>query len=845
MTATHAFPEPTDDAPPLDGYAPPPEFWDEYLDAQGQPRPHWQTLAHALANLGSREFSRRAEEMQRHVYENGVTYNVFSENRGDARPWDLDPLPMLVATEEWEALQAGLRQRVNLLNHVLSDLYGPQELLTSGALPKELVLANPAYLRPCHGFRPPGEIYLHVYAADLARSPDGQWWVLSDRAESPSGVGYALENREVSLRGLPEALGAVGVQRLRPFFRSMLKSFEGLVTRPTEHPQMVILSPGPESETYFEHAYLARSLGYPLVQGDDLTVRDQRVYLKTVSGLRPVDVIWRQLESSQCDPLELAPESMEGVPGLLEAARARQVVIANSLGSGLVESPAMPAFLPALAQKLLGQDLLLPSVASWWCGDEEPRKHVLANLENLVIKPTYKPHSSVARFGPQLSRRDRQRLEADIRSRPEQFCGQELVARATMPVWSPKGAQASHFLMRVFLVWTGQEYALMPGALTRITPGLWHFSVYMKEGGRAKDTWVLAGKENHGAAPATPANERLHLRRQTAELTSSDADNLFWMGRYLERTEAQARVLRLLLQEIQENSAGIDPGNVRPFVRALLPEFEPVALADGSLDAHALAAALEPFTLGTDGPDGLALNVQRLEQVAFAVKDRLSVETGGILTRLATTLSSEPSGRSWRSLGRRLDDVLVATAGLSGSIQENMTRYVDWRFLELGRRLERALFLLDLLTGAVEDRNQWSEGFLRNCLAYADSRYTYASRYLTHLAFPAVLDLLLTDETNPRGIAFQVTSLREHLDALPPAREEAPQPARKQVALRAYTALYLSDVDSLCTVDETGYHANLANFLGGVSQNLMSLADLLGQQYFAHSEPKSLSAHLP
>ena len=365
-------------------YEPPSNCFDEVAIPDGGWRPHWKPLLGSLERMGQQELARRWQEGRRLIHDNGITYNVYGDPRAFDRPWPMDPIPFVIDRDEWSRIEAGITQRAMLLNRILADLYGPRKLLRDRLLPAELAFGNPAFLRACHGISLPGDTYLHLYAADLARSPDGQWWVIADRTQAPSGAGYTLENRMVFSRTLPDVFGQSQAQRLAPFFQAYRDHLMDLAPRHRDNPRVVLLTPGPYNETYFEHAYLARYLGFTLVEGGDLLVRDSRVYLKTLAGLLPVDVIVRRQDDGFCDPLELRPDSMLGIPGLMHAIRLGNVAIANALGSGLLETAATSAFLNPLCRRLLGEELKIPSVATWWCGQPHALAQVLANLENLV-----------------------------------------------------------------------------------------------------------------------------------------------------------------------------------------------------------------------------------------------------------------------------------------------------------------------------------------------------------------------------------------------------------------------------------------------------------------------------
>src|SRR3984893_323521 len=409
--------------------------YDEMSCSGGVLRPHWDTFISSLTALGGEELAHRWRTARQRIRENGVTYNVYGDPLGENRPLSLDAIPLVIPASEWAQLETGLIQRARLLNGILADLYGPQQLLRGGHIPPALVFANPAFWRPCHAVPVSGNTYLHLLAVDLARSPDGQWWVLSDRTQAPSGAGYALENRIVLAETFPDLFRESQVQRVASFFRAFRDTLLGLSPIPREHPRIVLLTPGPYNETYFEHSYLARYLGVLLVQGADLTVRDTRVFLKTLEGLKPVDVILRRVDDSFCDPIELRSDSFLGVAGLVEAVRAGNVAVANALGSGLIETTAFMPFLPGLSQRMLGEPLKLPALATWWCGQPEAFRYVLDNQDFLVIKPAFPSKGMEPVFGGKLGAEERSRLITRIKENPHEFAGQELLNLSTVPVW--------------------------------------------------------------------------------------------------------------------------------------------------------------------------------------------------------------------------------------------------------------------------------------------------------------------------------------------------------------------------------------------------------------------------
>ena len=526
-------------------YAPPPGVYDELRDAEGRLRSPWVRLVGGLSELGPQGLAQRWEQARRLLRENGVTYNVHGAPEGPDRPWELDPIPLLLAKNEWEPLAAALVQRVTLLNRILGDVYGPQELLHSGLLPPKLVLGHSGFLLPCHGIRVPQDIYVHLYAGHLARGPDGGWVVLADRTQGPSGAGYAVENRIVISRTLPTDFHSLHVERLASFFMRLRGTLQSLALGHRENPRVVLLSPGPRSATYFEDAYLARYLGYTLAEGGDLTVRNTSVFLKTLGGLLPVDVILRRVRDEECDPLELRAESALGVPGLVQAARSGQVVVANALGSGLLEAPALAAFLPEICRRLLGEELKLPSVPTWWCGREQDRRYVEKHLDELVIRPALLHRSAAPILGAKLSAREREELLSAIRQRPADFAAQSQVVCSTAPVWTGGSLQPFHVWLRAFAVATsGGGYEVMPGGLSRVSTNTESLGESIAAGQASKDVWILSDQPVTSVTLLNPSATAIELRRSPNDLPSRVADHLYWLGRHVERAEGMVRHLR-------------------------------------------------------------------------------------------------------------------------------------------------------------------------------------------------------------------------------------------------------------------------------------------------------------
>jgi uncharacterized circularly permuted ATP-grasp superfamily protein/uncharacterized alpha-E superfamily protein len=836
-------------APPLTvGYRPPPGVYDEMSAAPGVLRPHWDALIGAMSALGAEELARRWKIARQRIRENGVTYNIYGDPQGMDRPWSLDSIPLLIPPAEWHALEAGLIQRARLLNHILADLYGTQQLLRGGHLPPALVFANPGFWRPCHGISPATGPYLHLLAVDLARSPDGQWWVLSDRTQAPSGAGYALENRIVLAETFPDLFRDFQVERLVSFFHSFRDTLLNLAPSRSDNPRVVLLTPGPYNETYFEHSYLARHLGFTLVQGEDLTVRDSRVFLQTLDGLKPVDAILRRVDDSFCDPIELRPESFLGVAGLLEAVRAGNVVVANALGSGLIESPAFMPFLPRLSQRLLGERLMLPSVATWWCGQPEPLEYVLDNLDFLVIKPAFPVHGPTQGmepvFGGKLSGDERSRLIARLRERPYEFAGQEIVDLSTVPVWSENSMVPRRVVLRVFLAASGDSWVVMPGGLARVSPAHDQPVVSMQRGGGSKDTWVLSNGPVDVFTPQHPRDQPLELNRgEVTDLPSRAADHLFWLGRYAERCEQLARVLRCILIRLTGEFGASGPSEWDSLIKlydclasphSRLSEDDPQGHLDQWRD---LEQEMLSLIFEEQRGDSLHAVLSRAARAAAHVRDSLSSDTLRIVSQFGAAHSSAWGYASTGEALAVLNHCIGTLAALRGIEMENITRGPGWHFLGLGRRIERSIQLVNLFRALIVPLSPRTWPTLEMLLEVADSSMTYRSRYFTVLQAAPVLDLLMNDQANPRALAFQIHDLLGHCRRLSDRPSGAAWPISKQTRLEeAAQNLFRADVRMLCQPGEGGVREPLDQLLAATGAALPALSDAITNVYFSHAE---------
>jgi uncharacterized circularly permuted ATP-grasp superfamily protein/uncharacterized alpha-E superfamily protein len=832
---------------PTPSTQPPVTPWDEMRGADGAVREHWRVLDGALKAFGPGEMWRRWEQARQLIRQHGVTFNVYGDPRGLERPWPLDPVPVVLAPGEFAKLAEGLAQRATLLDRLLGDLYGPRRTLAEGILPPEVVYAHPNLLRACAGLTPPGGRFLHFYAADLARTPDGTLRVLADRTQAPAGAGYALENRIVLGRVLPEAFRDSNTQRLAMFFRTLRETLAGLAPHGIPNPRIVLLTAGPHNATYFEQAFLAQYLGYPLVEGGDLTVRDGRVYLKTLGGLHPVDVILRRLRDDYCDPLELRGDSLLGVPGLLQAARDGTIAIANAIGTGVLQTPALIPFLPGLCRSLLGEELKLTSVETWWCGEPDILEYVLDHLEEMVVKPTYPLGPTDPIFGARLDRAAKQTLAGTIRAAPSRFVAQRHASPSTVPVIEGDELKLRPLVLRSFVVADGDgDYQAMPGALA-LVGGANEADISIARGARSKDTWVISDGAVSEFSLLPPTVQPVELTRGGGDLPSRVADNFFWLGRYAERAEGIARLGRIICLRLADPAAGSTIGALGPLLGALQAQ---TMVASGS----ALPLVVAPSTETPDQmihealfdashPGTLCATARAIDRVARSIRDRLSMDTWTVVSTLAQELGEmERAGEGERPivLAARLDRVVMILAGLSGLTSESMTREAPWRFLDMGRRLERALNTALVIERTMAGMGADELPMLEALLDAADSAMTYRRRYRATLQVAPVVDLLVADERNPRSIVFQLVALAEHVSSLPRDGAAARRSAEERVAFEALAEIRLIDVEAICVLAGSGRPA-LGSLLRDLVAKMQRLSDAL---FAAYLTPATISRAL-
>jgi len=823
-------------ANPLENYRALPQTYDELIDERGQPRDKYRFILNSYQEIGMHELLQRRKELSRLLRENGVTYNIYGNDHAKERLWSLDLMPLLMESAEFGVLERGLVQRGELLNALFKDLYGERRALLAKVLPPEVVFGATGYLRPCFNLYRERERELIFFSSDLARRRDGTFVVIGDRAQAPSGTGYALENRIALSRVFPSLYRDSEVHRVAIFFRTLRKSLGNLPKgRGNREPLVVLLTPGPENETYFEHVFLAGYLGFTLAQATDLTVRSNRVYLKTVEGHQQVDVIFRRTDDVFMDPLELRGDSLLGIPGLIESVRAGNVAVVNPLGAAVIENRSLSAYFPELCRYYLGEDLILPNAATYYLGDPEHRKAVLADLTQFVIKPASRHVVSQHIYPARMSSAELGDFTAKLKQLPQRFIAQEIVPGSSIPVLDNHGHfQSGKCVIRTFQVASDSGYQVMPGGLARVSTRTDELIVTNQSGAGSKVIWILASEPQKDVSLLRTITAETRIsRKASGGVPSRIADNIFWMARYAERAENLSRLLRNVITritQIEDNSGSEDIAKLLRMATHVTGEY-PGFVGDDSAELLAHPEnELQRLIYDSAAAGSVRHSVLALIRASRSLRDNLSDD----MKRVVAQLEIEPyASRVFSVQYAHLLDLVIYLSSIAGLSQENMSREVGWHFLELGRRIERAAFSIRVLKSYAATGNLFDKYLVENLLNINDIRITYARRYRHRIEADSVLDILLFDESNPRSLGYQLTRIRDEVPVLPGKSGEARPPAEK-VSLKLYTAYRVRDIRDIFSSDEPA--GLLVPWLDEMATLLSELSTQIAETYFTYAE---------
>lgn len=826
-------------------YASSPKRFDEMLGTSQEIKNHWLAFQNTFQNMGQAEFDNRYEELKRLLRENGVTYNIYGDSGDINRPWKLDPIPYIIPQKEWSMLEAGLKQRAHVLNLIFTDVYGKKELFKKGLLPLELIYNHNGFVRQVDGIALKNKMPLTLYGVDVVRNSEGGFWVISDRTQAPSGLGYSLENRSVMSRILPDFFRDSQVRKLASFTQLYRSAINEIAAHQSENPKVVLLSPGPHNETYFEHAYVASFMGYTLVQGDDLVVRDYHVWLKSIEGLEKIDVIIRRVDDLFCDPLELREDSHLGVPGLLEVVRKGNVTIANPVGSAVLENPGLMSFLPNICKYYLNEKLILPSIATWWCGQKTELDYVLNNLQKMKIKTIYRQDGKSTISEGNLSSKELELVKQKILAKPYLYVGQELIEVASTPSYTHSKLVPRFASFRNFIVAHKGDYHCMPGGLTRSSDNKDIFKVSNQLGGYSKDTWVLGAEPPVQLSLNLPSTLKIKLT-QDQSISSRAAENLYWVGRYVERTKITSRFLNVVLDQLnQENKTVVEIERV--YMENLLQSLTHLTMTyPGFLNPKkSIAMLANPFQeilrIVFDEKDSgsLASTVLGLKRSIYAIRDKFSLYTWRAVYKIELEWSDllQSTHHNFRSIGHSLDNMVIYLSALMEMNMESTVQEHSYLLLDLGRRIEKAMLITSLIRSTLTHKNEEAveSRLIESILITCASLNTYRSRYRAQLSITAMIDLLLLDITNPASLAYQIGLIKQHVLELPGDKKKYAQSEEQKCVFEIYAMLKLADANVLALPkSDSGVREDLDTMLSKTSSLLQNLSNKISSKYFSH-----------
>ena len=812
-------------------------------------KPYWNVLFKGLNNLGENGLNSRQKDIDWLLSENGVTYNVYNDPKGLHRPWNLNVVPFLLHDSEWKVVEKGLKQRAEILDLVLKDIYGERTLIKNGIVPHEVIYGHRGFLRQCSGISYTTEKFLSIYSADISRGTDGRLWVVNDRTEAPSGMGYALENRSTTSRILPEMFSKMNVKRLSGFFNEFNQMLIDASPENKENPNIVILTPGSHNETYFEHAYLASFLGYPLVQGNDLVVRDGFLWMKSLKGLKQVDVVLRRVDDAYVDPLELREDSHLGVAGLLDVVRRKNVAIINPVGSGVIENPGLIPFMPAVAKYFLNEELILPQIASWWCGQETEKNYVLNNLSNLVIKRIDRTNRESIHFGEFLNAEQLENLKAQINERPYRFVAQEKISFSTAPNLTNGVFEPRNMVARAFSIATKDGYSVMPGGLVRVAPEKDTIRVSNQRGGTSKDFWILEDTPSADTKTQYWNPKTAVTASGLNDLPSLTAENLYWAGRYVGRTLVNARFIRMVLKQmvlLQNNDE--KPNSVK-----LQVLFNAVTQLTGTFpgfcekDEDGEHAMDNPYKemlsviLDKERPGSLAYTITMFSNSYYSIRNLWSSDMWRVFENIQKIWKTfeEDTDRSINKIIKVLNQLITRLIAFMGLIEESIMVQQGLLLYFIGLQLEQSMLTItkcrSLLTIKYDEQVEYE--LLEYLLASHESLNIYRYSYRSYIQVEHVIDLILLDLEYPRSLTFMLNRIQKDISKLPHSNNDNHLSDYQKFVFEAFSKLRLSNSDGLVKTKSAKnmLREDLDDLFGELSDLLYKTSQSISNTYFDHT----------
>ncbi len=824
---------------------------DEVTGSSASMISHWNILFKNIEKIGYAEMSSRQSDLNWYLSENGVTYNVYNDPHGLNRPWNLNTIPTLMDSKEWGVIEKGIQQRAELFNLILKDLYGKRELIKKGIVPQEVIYSHRGFIRPCDQISYLSDKQLLIYGADIARGPDGQMWIYSDRTQAPSGMGYALENRQTIGRVLPELAQGLKVRKLSVFFQHFNNLLINASPRKTDSPNIVVLTPGPLNETYFEHAYLASHLGYPLVQGNDLVARDGYLWMKSLKGLKRVDVVLRRVDDFYTDPLELREDSQLGVPGLLEVVRLKNVNIINPIGSRVLENPGLIPFIPGIARYFLKEDLILPQVASWWCGQQKERNYVLNHLNELVVRRIDRPQKDNSFICYEMNTEDLDHLRKQIIDRPYRFVAQERIGFSTTPTLINQTLEARNMAIRTFGVATEKGYEIMPGGLVRVASSVNNSVVSNQTGGLSKDFWVIDDKEDNANSRFSLITPSHIIGKGLDDLPSLTAENLYWAGRYVGRALSTSRFLRMVLKQMNfTNFNERKPNNqsLDALFRAVtnltctFPGFV------GEKPIQDPVAEIYSVILDKNRSGSLSHTMSMFFNAYYSIRNLWSSDMWRVFERINTiwrTIENEKNITN-RKLIQTLDQLITRLIAFMGLVEESILIEQGLLLYFIGLQLELSMLNISkcrsLLVVKYNEHIEYE--ILESLLNSHESLNIYRHSYRSYIKMENVIDLIILDQKYPRSVAFRFNRLNKDLAVLPQSQVTHELSSYEKFIFEGFSKLRLAtSVELGKTDEETGLRENLDRLLSELSNLLFQTSLSITTTYFSHSYRQNQLIH--
>ena len=828
--------------------------FDEMFTSEMEVNPIWKSLHSNIMEIGLDGLKTKQNDLNWYLAENGVTYNVYNDPQGLKRPWNLNAIPHVIHQTEWEKLERGLKQRAEILNFILSDIYGKRELIKNGIIPQEVIYSHRGFLRQCDQIKYNTNKHLLMHSSDMGRGPDGQMWIINDRTQAPSGMGYTLENRTTLSRVLPELSANIYVKRLSEYFQHFHELLIKSSPKKNDNPNIVILTPGPHNETYFEHSYLASFLGYSLVQGNDLIARDGFLWMKTLKGLRQVDVVLRRVDDLYTDPLELRDDSHLGVAGLLDVVRRKNVSIVNPIGCRVLENPGLIPFMGRVSKYFLNEELILPQIASWWCGQETERKYVLEHLSELIIKRIDRSTSSSIFFGYKMSYSELDELHKQIIDRPYRFVAQEKISFSTTPTLANNNLEPRNSVWRSFAVAHQNEYSIMPGGLMRVASEKGNINVSNQSGGGSKDVWVITDTEEHNKQNYTWSRRSNISISGLDELPSLTAENLFWAGRYVARTLTTARFIRMVLKQMNYSHLGDKSANAKiletlyqaiTLVTDTHPGFIPDEKSKESIDP-----STEIFSVLFDvkRPGSLAFTLSMFSNSYYSIRNLWSTDMWRVFDRIDTIWSElqSNSDKNIRTIIMALDQLITRLIAFMGLVEECILIEQGLLLYFIGLNLEQSLLTISktqaLLTIKHNDTVEYE--LLEALLTSHESLNIYRYSYRSYLSFENVMELILLDLKYPRSIAYQLNQLNKDLALLPHPQANHDLTLHEKYIFEAFSKLRLAKSDELAKVEaDSQIREQLALLLSQLNTLIINTSLVISNTYFSHTYKQDQLVH--